>query len=323
MSFKNTMKLFASNFSLVWKQVLYFFVCFILILILSLQIARPIIEIFKINGVTSEVGNLVDSIYALQNSAYFSFFDIIRHILNLIAINFKEIYLNLILLILVAFLIPYILFQMSIYNLSSIVYKKLSMNMNVSYIQNFLGCFKESILYALTNIVLSLPFWAVKILFLELYLTLSSNPFISYIGMVVLSALFILLDSVKTALFTCYTGYYIEHNKLPFNSFSNSIPLISGKFFWNLLSSCILIQLILIVANGFVGLFTFFAGLVVTIPAIFVLIFNPTKYIVKQDENPVHYLTMEEPVEVVEEQVITSVSKKKDKKFKYKKKKKN
>lgn len=345
MSFKNTMKLFASNFSLVWKQVLYFFVCFLIFFILSLKIAQPIIDILKINGVGSEVGDLVDSIYALQNSAYYSFFDIIKHIFNLIVINFKEIYLSMILLFFTAFLLPYILFQMSVYNLSSIMFKRLSMNMNVSFVQNFLGNLKESTLYALTNLLLSLPFWTAKILFLELYFIVSTKHiFIAYLGLVCLSAVFILLDAIKTVLFTCYTGYCIENNKLSIKSFSKSIPLVWGKGFWSLLSSSIIIGLISIVSNGFVALFTFFAGLIVSIPAIFVLkaifnivvyfnktgqryylsnnfIFNPTKYIVKQDENPVHYLTMEEPVE---EQVVTNTInniKQKNKRHKHKSKK--
>ena len=58
--------LFASNFSLVWKQVLYFFVCFLFFFILSLKIAQPIIDILKSNGINSEVDNLVDSIYELN-----------------------------------------------------------------------------------------------------------------------------------------------------------------------------------------------------------------------------------------------------------------
>ena len=65
MSYKNTMKLIASNFSLVWKQVLYFIVCFIILFICTYEVAKPIINIFVEDGVSGEVVNLVDSIYTM------------------------------------------------------------------------------------------------------------------------------------------------------------------------------------------------------------------------------------------------------------------
>jgi len=342
MSYKNTMKLFASNFSLVWKQVLYFVVCFIFFFICAYQAATPIFDMLKDEGVFTEFENVVNSLYALKGSTYLSLLDTLKHILNLIVINFKEIYLYLILLFLFAFLLPYIIFQMSIYNLSSIIYKKLSMNMNVKYIPNFISTFKSSFNYAISNVILSLPFWALKILFLEIYLHFSSNLFIRYIGMVVLSALFILLDSVKNALFASYTGSFIESNGLPIKVFGSSFSLTANNF-WNLLSNSIILKLTSIVAQGFVALFTFFSGLFIVIPASFVLtsifyivvyfnktgqryylsnnyIFNPTKYTVKQDEFAPKYLLPEEPVEQQVVETINNsnikVNKKKNKKKK-------
>ena len=214
--------------------------------------------------------------------------------------------------------------------------------MSVGYFSNLLSTFKSSILYALTNVVLSLPFWALKLLFLEIYLTISiNNIFISYVGMVLLSGLWIFIDSMKIAIFSCYSGHSVEFDYSPLKTFSNSVPL-TIKNFLNILSNSVILELTIIVATGFIALFTFFAGLVLVIPAGFVLtsifyivvylnksgqryylnnnfIFNPVKYTIKQDE----FVSVNIPEEPVEEQVVTTILSKNIKKKKHKHKKKN
>ena len=126
----------------------------------------------------------------------------------------------------------------------------------------------------------------------------------------------------------------VENNSDPFIAFGKGLTQVL-KNFWKILSISIILILTIIFVNGFIALFTFFAGLIVTIPATFVLIatynlvtyfnlngtryylsstiiFNPVKHIVKKDD----FVSTFVPEEVKEIQVTTTKIKKKYKKHK-------
>ena len=319
MSYKNTMRLIASNFALVWKQALYFLLCFVLFVICTYEVSKPLIMLLKENGIFGEVNDTINSVYAFRANIFISFLETIKHILNLIAMNFGSIYGSLILFFIFGMLLPYIFFQISIYNLSSIIYKKLSMNMNVRYIQNLIGSLKPSIKYALTNIVLGLPFWAIKILVFEIFLSISNTTFGTYIGMFMMVTIFVIVDSIRKTFFASYTGLSVEKDNASPITFGNSVPL-TIKNFWNGLASSVIVELTIVASNCFICLFTFFSGAFVIIPASFVFvsifyiviyfnksgqryylgnnyIFNPIKYTVKQDEYALKNSTPEEPID--------------------------
>ena len=324
MSYKNTMKIFSSNFSLVWKHVLYFSLCILFFAICTYYSAKPLIELFEENMVGVEFNALFDGFYSRGNITT-DIFDVLSHIFDVLLTNFGSVYMYVILFLLFAFLLPYIFFQIANYNLCSIMYKKLSMNMTVGYFQNLVGTLKNSIIYALTNVVLSIPFWSINIVLVEIYIGFFDNIIMRYLGLVALSGLLILLGSVKNALTAVYVGNAVETENLAPIAFGNSLP-ISLKNFASILSTCILMKLTIVVSNGFVGIFTFFAGLILSIPATAVLqsvgftvlycnktgqryylgnsfIFNPVKYAIKQDE-------MRSPIvieEKVDEQIETTI----------------
>lgn len=319
MSYKNTMRLIASNFALVWKQALYFLLCFVALFACTYGVSKPLILLLKENGIFTEFNNTLNSVYAFQTNIFTTLLDTIKHILNLISINFDKIYVSLILFFVFAILLPYILFQISIYNLSSIIYKKLSMNMNVKYVQNLIGTLQSSIKYALTNIILNLPFLAIKILVFEIYLTISSSSFGSIIGMFLMVSIFVIVNAVRRLFFSTYTGLAVEKETASPVLFGNSVPL-AIKNFWNSLATNVIVELTIIAINCFVCLFTFFSGVFVIVPASFVFvsiyyivvyfnkmgqryylgnnyIFNPVKYTVKQDEYALKNSLPEEPID--------------------------
>lgn len=321
MSYKNTMRLIASNFALVWKQALYFLLCFVALFACTYGVSKPLFMLLKDNGIFGEFNDTINSVYAFNTNIFISFFDTIKHILNLISVNFSDIYVSLILFFIFAILLPYILFQISIFNLSSIIYKKLSMNMNVRYVQNLIGTLQISIKYALTNIVLNLPFMAIKILIFEIYLSISNSTIGSYLGMFFMVTFFVVINSIKRTFFSSYTGLAVEKETASPVVFGNSVPL-TIKNFWNTLATSVIVELTVVATNCFICLFTFFSGVFVIVPASFVFvsifyivvyfnkcgqryylgnnyIFNPVKYTVKQDE---YALKNSTPVEPIDEQ---------------------
>ena len=128
----------------------------------------------------------------------------------------------------------------------------------------------------------------------------------------------------------------VANNAKPFVAFGKGFIQVF-KNFWKILSISIVLLLTIIFINGVITIFTFFAGLIVTIPSCFVIvsvynlvtyfnikgeryylsntiIYNPVKYTVKKDD----YVSISVPEATKEIQVTTTDMKKKYKKTKSK-----
>ena len=334
MSYKNTMKLFASNFTLVWKQLLFLLCVVLASSLFSYTLASPTIELLKINGIGEDIKLLFNTVYGSPSEIALKAGELTKHIISVILNNFSSIWLSFIGTIFFCLLIPYILMQMSIFNISSILYQKFTMNMNANYLQNGIRTLGYSLRFALANLLFTLPFIAVVILMIEVYLICAKSVLSAIIGMVVFMAVLILVLALKISIFTNYTAYTVEHNADPFVAFGKGMAK-SFKDFWKTMSISIVLILTIIFVNSFIAVFTFFSGLIVTIPATFVLIaiynlvtyfnekgvryylsntiiYNPVKYTVKKDD----YVSISVPEATDEIQVTTTVMKKKYKKTK-------
>lgn len=334
MSYKNSVRLFVSNFALVWKQLLYLLICALIFALCIYATTSPLISLMRENAVLDEFQEIIQTVYHSPSEFSLRLSEFFKLILNLIADNFSSIWLSLIGLIVLGILLPYILVQMSFYNLASIVYQKITMNMNVNYVQNAIKSLGQSIKYALANLLFNLPFAALTILFLDIYLVTATTVVSSLVGLFVLSILLIILNSFKISIFTCYVGYMVDNNSGPFVAFGKGVIKVF-KNFWKLFSMSIVVSLTIIFVNSFIGVFTFFAGLIVSIPATFVflaiyylvvylnikgeryylssnLIYNPTKYVVKQEDYSLATIP-EETKEVTTTQMKKRKTKKKTK----------
>lgn len=306
MSYKNSMKLFASNFMLVWKQMAYLACITFLFVLLSYTTINPIVTLLKNYNIGGELKTLFESVYSSPNEIALQISDIFKHVFKAIFENFSSIWGSFVGGILLCVILPYLLIQVSIFNISTILYHKFTMNMEVGYIQSLLQTLKNGIKYALSNILFVLPFIALFIIALELYLVIAKTVVSAIVGLVFLSAFAIVVISVKISVFSCYTAYMVEKKSDAFTAFGKGLTM-TFKNFGKIFSISIVLVLTIIFINFFIALFTFFSGLIVTIPATFVLIstynlvtyfnasgtryylsstliFNPVKYEVKKDD---------------------------------------
>lgn len=329
MSYKNSMKLFASNFALVWKQALYMFICFMLFILSIYSTSIPIIDLLRQNNIIAEIKMIVETAYKTPSAFALELGNILKHIINVILSNFSSIWLSLLGFFVLGIFLPYILFQMSSYNITSMLYQKLTMNMDVPYIQNGFRLLKRSLVYALASIVLNLPFLFIVILLFEIYIAMAYSTITAIIGLVILFALLILFTSIQISFNTYFMSYMVEKDANPFVSYAKGLINVLKRF-WKILSQSVILCLTIIFINGLIALFTFFSGLFITIPATFVLlsiyylvvyfnmkgdryyladnmIFNPIKYKVKQDT----FVGTEIPEEIKATELTTVVMKKK------------
>ncbi len=328
MSYRNTMKLFVSNFALAWKQLVYLLICAFLFALCSYTLVSPVISVLRDAGLFSEVENLMNLFYNNPKDIAMALSAVVKLILSSIWANFSKIYLNLIATIILCGLLPYILYQVSIFNLSSILQQKMTMNMDVGYTQNYICNFKKALKFAFASLLYSLPFFVLSIGFVIGYIYIANTVFKALIGLAILSFLIIALDSLRLTFFTHYTGNVIANDTNPFSAYLKSLKY-EMKHFWKIMGYSVTINLTAILMNGVIAIFTFFAGLIFTIPATCVLmcifkniiflninenryylsnsvIYNPQKYVVKKDD----YVSTFVPPEDTREITTTKMKKK-------------
>lgn len=307
MSYKNTVKIFASNFMLVWKQLLYLLICALIFALCTYATITPIISLLRENNIFVELKDMIKTVYSSPSVFALNLSELAKHTMSVLATNMSKIWAHCIALVIFAIFIPYILIQMSQYNICSIIYQKASMNMNVGYIQNGMRKFKQSLLYALSSILFNLPFWALSILFIVIYIMSANSIIAAIIGFAILILLLIIEKSLKHSLFSCFIGYMVENDADPFTSFGKGIVIVI-KSFGRVFSNSIVSILTIILINGLITIFTFFSGLILTIPASMIFIsilymviffnlneeryylsnnyiYNPMKYSVKENSN--------------------------------------
>ena len=329
MSYKNSMKLFASNFTLVWKQALYMFICFMLFILGIYSTGVPIVNLLRQNNIIAELKMIIETAYNTPSAFALELGTVLKHILNVVTSNFGDVWLSLIGFFIFGILIPYLLLQMSFYNITSILYQKLTMNMDVPYIQNGFRLLKHSLIYALASIVINFPFLFIVVFLFEIYIAMAYSTITAIIGLVILFALLILFTSIKISFQTYFMSYMVEKDANSFVSYAKGLINVLKRF-WKILSQSVILCLTIIFINGLIALFTFFSGLFITIPATFVLlsiynlvvyfnmkgdryyladnmIFNPIKYQVKQDT----FVGTEIPEEIKATELTTVVMKKK------------
>ena len=306
MSYRNTMKLFVSNFALAWKQLVYLLICAFLFAVCSYTLVSPVISILRDAGLFTEIKNLVALVYNNPKDIAITASVLVKLVLTSIWANLSKIYLNLIATVILCAILPYILYQVSIYNISSVLHQKLTMNMDVGYTQNYISNFKKAIKFAFASLVYALPFFVINIGLIIAYIFIANTMFKALIGLVVLSFLLITLNSCKLTLFTHFTGSVVANNSNPFSAFGKSMKQ-ELKHFWKIMGYSVVILLTAILINGVIAIFTLFAGLLFTIPATCIMIcifkiviflningnryylsnsviYNPQKYVVKKDD---------------------------------------
>lgn len=320
MSYRNTMKLFVSNFTLAWKQLVYLLLCGFLFALCSYTLVSPVVTVLKNAGISTEIKNLMNLVYNNPKDIAITLSELVKLVFNSLIANFSKIYLNIFATLILCILLPYILYEASIYNLSSILYQKFTMNMDVGYCQNFISHLSKAIKFALVSLLFSLPFFAVNILIVVAYIFVANTVLKAIIGLVILSLISLIINSFKLTLFTHFTGSVIANDSNPFTTFLKSFS-IEMKNLWKIMGSSVVTILTAILINGVIAIFTFFAGLLFTIPATCVLlcvyknvvfltlngnryylsssvIFNPQKYVVKKDDYVSTFVPPEETKEI-------------------------
>lgn len=273
MIYKNAIKILFSNFSHVWKMMLYFLLVFAVSGGLLFLFVNPILKSIESAGFFEDFLELYSSfISKLDLPKLFQdlslFLDKLFEFMidNISGLWFWFLGIAFVLFFLISFLLS--LSNMAVCNSLHLYIG--SMNKQGFFV-SFGECFAKSLKFNLVKFLVVLPFnvlygWlfllSLKLFGISWYLNIAA-VFIIIVG-------FVMLFAFKTMLFSVWCPTYVVLNNGIFKSLKTTIKTVFKRF-GRYFGAAVGIVLTIFVLNVFLGLFTFIVGFIVSIPISYML----------------------------------------------------
>lgn len=273
MVYKNSIKIFFSNFNLVWKMVLYFLISATICTGLFLLFLNPIVKLISGAGFFNQIGEAYADFLSSLNFAELieTVAFILRDGFDFFVKNLPSIWWNVLGAGLVVVFLNTLLLSLS--NLAAC--KSLHFYIGSLTRQGFFTSFSESfgknLKLQLTNYFVALP---LNILYAYLFmLTLGLfgiNWIINILAIFIIVIGLVILFAFKWTLFSTWAPTMIVMNYGVFKSLKVGLKM-SFRHFGRVFSNAIGMVLTIFIINMSFGLFTFGVGLVVSVPISYLL----------------------------------------------------
>lgn len=270
MIYKNSMKLLTSNFNLVWKQLAYTLLRLLIVVGLTVLVSKPILDLLASNGFTQSLAHLWESVYTNTLSFFPALKETIVLFVSILSQNMAHIWYSILLFFFVTVIINAFLKHVGKYTLTYVAHQNFTSLTKCGYSHSLVSNLAQIVRYALSRLVLDLPFTAVKLIFIFAYCQILNNWVIAIVGITLL----IILNTIAYALqITAYNNLAVEQITKRSNPFKSAFKTFkSQKGFSKVFSNAIVTVLTIIVVNTIIGIFTVGAGLFITIPASMALV---------------------------------------------------
>lgn len=270
MGIRNTLKILSSNFSLTWKSGLYKLICIALVLFLGYLLIKPIFSTLQGQDLIGEAMALFEGVVSFRGGQVATAAQHLTDIVNSLVLD-SYIFSIITLFILVFALLPF-LFGLSDMAECDVIYSAMSCNTKVKYLASFTSGLKSAIKISAFKLIFTVPYSL--IVFAICYgisNLITVGGFITYLGVFLIA----LIGLVSFTFERAFLGYLhqasVVHNpKLKCvwtRGFVNLLRQFGKNFSMNLV-----FVIFTFFINAFVGYFTFGVGLIITIPASFVLL---------------------------------------------------
>jgi len=275
MIFKNTFKLLLSNFSLTYKVLIYKLIVLLLALALAGTIGMPFLMYLGDTGFFAYVVEQLVLMFQNINlgNVFIGVKNIFITIINLFSTLDTNLLINAILSIAIFVLVYGLIGNFT--ELASIdcLNGNLSSKTRLSFFKSTVSKMFKSLLMTIIKFVISLLYLiAVFVVFyygFTLFDTASDITKILIPAGMFLS--FVLFTGIHLTLITGFAPSIIVNDEGVFNGLIIGFKAIKKKFF-KVLSTSIMIVLILTILNLIVAVFSFFAGIIFTLPISYVVI---------------------------------------------------
>lgn len=285
MPIKNTLKIFATKFSMVYSILLYLVVMLIIVASASVFAIVPVYHFLEEEGIAVKIGEIITQFVINGYSA-----DLVEQTIDCFNLIKDVIVMRadiVIIAILYVFLVLGVLCRLIAGMLELPMLKKLqgAMSDNASYgfVGQFISTFGDSVLYSVVKILVK---FAADVAVYVLVLFLSSYLFNTAARIIVpFAACFILVAyyAFKAGLTACWGASVAVDGRSIFGSLKYSAKMFFSDF-PRLYGTYVIMLFLLLGANFFIARYTFGAGIVISLPiSIFLIyVFNMTYFYEKR-----------------------------------------
>lgn len=287
MSYRNSLKLLISNFSTVWKQLLYTLIISLLCFGIAYATFLPTISLLKAEGVTGEFSAIFETIYTAPRDLITACRDAFLHLGTVLKANSSSVWASILGTVFFGHVLFNLLKYVSYYNVSYVMQMKMTSYVEVGYTRSLISNIAPASRYALSRFVYSIPFTVLKVLTIFIYLKCATSVLSIVIGLFISSMLLIMIYAIEISLFVGHAPTMINQN----GEISAFKAFLVGnkqtfKNYARVISNSIVVSLSIIVLNIFLGVFTVGAGLFITIPMsiVFKCIFEQASYLGSRGE---------------------------------------
>lgn len=274
MIFRNSVKILFSNFNIVWKLILYFLFVFLLTASLLYLFVSPIIKMIVDAGflkILIEVYyNFMSSLNLTQALESLSLF--FEDVFVFVVQNMAELWPYFLGIGFVALFLNLFMFNLSNYAICGSLNYYMGSLTKHGFFSSFKETFGQNVKMQLCYYITILPLRVLYVfLFCSSLILFRFSWIISLVGVFVLIIGLILLLALKYCLFATWIPTKIVTNYGVWKSFRFSLKMVFKKF-GRVFGGAVGVVLTIFVLNVAFGLFTVFAGLIVSIPISFVFV---------------------------------------------------
>lgn len=275
MIFKNTFKLLLTNFSLTYKVFLYKLFVLLFALGIGGTIGMPLITHLLSIDFFGFIGDKLVFMFESFNisNIFIGFKDIFLKIIEILTNLDSSIVVSSALAITVFILILVLFGSLDELACIDVINANLTSKTKLSFFKSLVGKTFKSMLKSIIKFIVSLPYYACLGLILYYGFTLFDGvsgivkiliPMLMFLSITLISGLYL-------SLIAGFSPSIIVNDNGVFKSLKTGLKTVSKKYF-RLLSSSIMLVFVLLVLNIFVVVYSFFAGLIITIPITIVIL---------------------------------------------------
>lgn len=266
MTYKNSIRILSSNFSLCWKQLVWTLLSALVVGGISIAVITPVFNMLKAEGFCAELTNCFEAIYTTPKTVPMKLVDLVNMFCSLISSHASSLWGSYVGFAVVLLVLGNLFRCVGLFACSSVLGSRMASNAQIGYTNRLLSTLGRSVSYSFVHLLCSLPFYLVFGLVIYGYVSAAKNTLLAVALLPVFSLVLYVIFALKLSMFSCVLPEMIDGERNPFKAFASGIKLMSTRF-WRTLSNSVCVVLTVVLVNGFLGVFTLGAGLLITVPA--------------------------------------------------------
>ena len=272
MMLRNAFRLLVTNFSLVWKNLIWIIISLILGVGLGYLVCSPVFDALKEAKVFADFNEFITNTTTISIQGTFVYLvDGVVLAVNVIFANFSRLVLPIILGTLLLIIILGITNAIRNVATTEVLRGHMTSLTKFGFIGAVIRKMGVGALQGLLKFFLYLPFVAIYCCIAYVgYILIGMGGFAYQMAPFVLILLFTLVSALQVTLFSCWAPVIVMHKINAVKSLSKGGKAVSTRF-WRTLSNSIVFVLLVIVVNYACAKFSFCVSLIITIPATIVL----------------------------------------------------